>query len=66
MLATTLNGKTFSRKNKSDDSDKFYGKGAFARDVVAKQASSIDFTKFRAILDRVVKALDDYEKRQKK
>ncbi|MGC0075830.1 retron Ec67 family RNA-directed DNA polymerase/endonuclease, partial [Ralstonia pseudosolanacearum] len=49
-LATVLNGKTFNRKNKSDDSDKFYGKGAFARDVVAKQASTIDFTKFQAIL----------------
>ncbi|RBB35983.1 hypothetical protein DPV79_26930 [Burkholderia reimsis] len=65
-LATQLNGKTFNRSNKSDDSDKFYGKGAFARDVVAKQANTIDFTKFRAILDRVMKVLDHYEESQKK
>ncbi|TDG02177.1 RNA-directed DNA polymerase [Paraburkholderia guartelaensis] len=63
-LETELNGKKFNRNNKLDDS-KEYGKAAFARDVVAKNAATIDFTKFHAIFDRVMKVLDDYEARRK-
>lgn len=64
-LATELNSKKFNRKNKNDDSEDFYSKAAFARDVIAKGASSIDFSKFSSILDRVEKVLDDYEVRWK-
>jgi RNA-directed DNA polymerase len=64
-LATELNSKKFNRKNKNVDSEDFYSKAAFARDVVAKGASTIDFSKFKVILDRIVKVLDDYEIRRK-
>jgi len=64
-LATELNGKKFNRKNKSEDSTDFYSKAAFARDVVAKGASTIDFSGFKVILDRIEKVLDDYEVRRK-
>jgi RNA-directed DNA polymerase len=59
--AITLNGKTFSRKD--EDSSKHYGKAAFARDVVAKHAESIDFNGFRPILDRLRDVLLDYATR---
>src|SRR5690606_10041507 len=64
-LETELNGKKFNRTNKSNESQEHYGKAAFARDVIAKNAGNIDFTKFRVILDRVVTVLDDYETRRK-
>lgn len=60
-LAYKLNGKTFSR-NKDIDELKQYGKAPFALQVVAKNADTIDFTKFQVILDRVVKVLEDYKK----
>ncbi|APW37050.1 hypothetical protein RD110_07445 [Rhodoferax koreense] len=59
--AVTLNGKTFSRQD--EDSSKHYGKAAFARDVVAKNADSIDFNGFRSILDRLRDVLLDYPTR---
>lgn len=64
-LETELNGKKFNRTNKSNESQEHYGKAAFARDVIAKNAGNVDFTKFRVILDRVVTVLDDYETRRK-
>ncbi|MDO9220795.1 MAG: retron Ec67 family RNA-directed DNA polymerase/endonuclease [Thiobacillus sp.] len=60
-LEMPLNGKTFKRKMEGDDSKKYYGKAPFAIDVVAKQAGTIDFKGFKAILDRVVNVIDDYE-----
>lgn len=59
--AVTLNGKTFSRKD--EDTSKHYGKAAFARDVIAKNAGSIDFNGFRPILDRLRDVLIDYTTR---
>ncbi|WP_162241971.1 retron Ec67 family RNA-directed DNA polymerase/endonuclease [Duganella sp. Leaf126] len=64
-LATELNSKKFNRKNKKEDSEDFYSKAAFARDVVAKGASTIDFGNFKVILDRIEKVLDDYAVRRK-
>ena len=64
-LATELNSKKFNRKNKNEDSEDFYSKAAFARDVIAKGAGTIDFSKFTVILDRIEKVLDDYEVRRK-
>jgi len=61
-LAMTLGTKTFSRAKKIDDT-KEYGKAAFAREIVAKQASSIDFSGFTQILDRINAVLTDYAKK---
>jgi RNA-directed DNA polymerase len=63
-LEKELNLKTFNRKNNVEDSEKFYGKAAFARDVVAKEFGTIDFSKFKAILDRIENVLDDYQVRR--
>jgi RNA-directed DNA polymerase len=60
-LATTLNGKTFNR-SKTIDETKHYGKSAFAREVVEKNAATINFTEFKKILDRIVAVIADYAK----
>lgn len=62
-LATRLNGKTFSREKETDNENE-YGKARFALNVVAKNAETIDFSKFKPILDRLVKVLDDYKGRR--
>ena len=59
ILKTTLNGKTFDPSKDMDDT-KHYSKAAFARDVVAKNASSINFSNFQGILDRVDAVVKDY------
>jgi hypothetical protein len=58
-LETKLNGKTFDPRNDTD-SAKHYGKAAFARDVVAKGSTTIDFSGFLGVLDRIVEAMVDY------
>lgn len=58
-LATKLNGKSFERKNEVDN-ELHYGKSAFARDVVAKNAGTIDFNGFKPILDRIEAVIKDY------
>lgn len=63
-LAIPWNGKTFSRE-KDVDGSAHYGKATFAVQVVAKNAGTINFTKFEKILDRVVKVIDDYESKCK-
>ena len=60
-LATTLNGKTFSRA-KDIDETKHFGKTAFARDVVEKNAGTLDFIGFKGILDRVAAVVADHVK----
>ena len=59
VLQAVLNGKTF---NPTDDKDneKNYGKAAFARDVVAKNAGTIDFSAFSEILNRINLVIADY------
>lgn len=64
-LATLLNGKKFNRTNKDVDNAQFYSKAAFSRDVVAKEADTIDFSAFAAILDRVVMVIQDYQIRRR-
>lgn len=59
VLNVVLNGKTFNPGNDKDN-DKSYGKAAFARDVVAKNAATIDFSAFSEILNRINWALADY------
>lgn len=61
-LETKLSGKEFDWGKDKDD-DKHYSKAAFARDVVAKNADSIDFSKFKSILDPVVAVINDYAKK---
>lgn len=58
-LATVLNGKTFDA-TKDADNEKHYSKAAFARDVIAKHANTIDFSEFKQILDRVVAVINNY------
>ncbi|MET3167223.1 retron Ec67 family RNA-directed DNA polymerase/endonuclease [Paraburkholderia terricola] len=60
-LKEELNGRKFDRSNHTDDKPGFYGKGHFARDVVAKKAGTINFDGFKAILDRIIKVTDDYQ-----
>ena len=61
-LATVLNGKTFERKNDADNAH-HYGKAAFARDVVAKNSSTISFKGFEPILERIEAVIKDYAAR---
>jgi hypothetical protein len=61
-LSEKLGTKTFSRDAKLDTT-KHFGKAAFAREVVEKKASSIDFSGFSRILDGVVAVMADYAKR---
>ena len=61
-LKTKLSGKEFDWGKDKDDA-KHYSKAAFARDVVAKNAQNIDFSRFRNILDRVVAVINDYAKK---
>jgi RNA-directed DNA polymerase len=60
-LSATLNGKTFSREKDIDEA-KHYGKTAFARDVVEKNAGTVDFSGFKGILDRVAAVVAAYIK----
>ncbi|NKA92042.1 RNA-directed DNA polymerase [Ralstonia solanacearum] len=61
-LATKLGTKSFSREKKIDETTQ-YGKAAFAREVIEKNAGSIDFSRFSAILDRIAAVLADYSKK---
>lgn len=61
-LATQLNGKSFERKNDADNQH-HYGKAAFARDVVAKNAATIDFGGFQPILERIESVIKHYSAR---
>ena len=63
-LAHKLNGKTFSREKKIDESTQ-YGKSPFALEVVSKNTDTIDFAKFKPILDRLIKVMDDYKVKHK-
>lgn len=60
-LATVLKGKPFSPSNKYD-SKTHYGKADFAYKVIQPKADTIDFSGFKAILDRIVDVLDEHTK----
>jgi RNA-directed DNA polymerase len=62
-LKKLLNDKTFSREKKFDET-KHFGKAAFALNIVAKNAKTIDFKKFKPVIGRLIKAMDDYEIRR--
>lgn len=60
-LATVLKGKSFNPVNKFDPKTN-YGKADFAYKVVQPNADKIDFTGFKAILDRFVDVIDEHLK----
>jgi hypothetical protein len=59
-LKKPLNGKTFNASNKLDIS-KEYGKEILAKAVIKPNATSIDFSGFDPLLDRIIAVLDDYK-----
>jgi len=59
LLATKLNGKSFDPKKKHSD-DTHYGKVAFADSVVRANASTVDFSGFEGLLERIEAVLKHY------
>lgn len=58
LLSMTIDGKTFSRESKFDNK-KHFGKAVFA-DHVSKNYRDIDFTKFKPMLNEMVKIIKNY------
>ena len=56
LLATKLNGKSFDPKKDHGD-DTHYGKVAFAESVVRANASTVDFSDFEELMERIEAAL---------
>lgn len=61
VLSTEINGKKFNRNNTGHNTQQFYGKSIFAKAIVQKNQSSINFNNFRTILDLVEIVIDDYK-----
>ncbi len=59
-LAIELSGKKFNYKNQAIDESSEYGKAYFAQHVVKPNASTIDFSGFDELLDRVRQVLNHY------
>lgn len=59
LLATKLNGKSFDPKKDHGD-DTHYGKVAFAESVVRANASTVDFSGFEELLERIEAVLKHY------
>lgn len=60
-LSVQLNGKKFE-PGKDADNATHYGKAAFARDVIAKNPSDVDFSGFDGILGRIADVIEHYSK----
>lgn len=60
VLATKLDGKFFSKDNDLD-SLTHYGKLVFADRVIRPSIDTIDFSKFRQLLNRIVSVIKDYK-----
>lgn len=60
ILNTQLNDKTFSKSNSFNPKTQ-YGKHIFATEVVKRHSSTIDFSEFGVILDRIVLSINDYK-----
>ncbi|HMR31291.1 MAG TPA: hypothetical protein PKA09_10065, partial [Geminicoccus sp.] len=56
---TELEGQRFDPNRKAADKGT-YGKAVFAEKVIRPAADSIDFSRFKHLLDRIVAVLDDY------
>jgi hypothetical protein len=57
VLAVELDGKKFDPQKKHNEAGK-YGKARFAEKVIRPNVSSIDFTKFSPLLERIAAVLD--------
>ncbi|VWL97055.1 retron Ec67 family RNA-directed DNA polymerase/endonuclease [Burkholderia lata] len=62
VLQKQLNGKTFNPSNSGINHATEYGKAFFAQHVVKKGAEGIDFSGFKVLLDRIVKAVEHSSK----
>lgn len=62
VLTKPLDGKTFD-DDKDADKDLHFGKVVFAKKIVVPMVGEINWEGFRPLLDRVVKVLDDYDKK---
>lgn len=60
ILATKLGGKEFSRSDSFDNSTQ-YGKHIFAEHVIKKNATTIDFSGFDSILERIAMVINQHE-----
>ena len=59
LLTTKLRGKTFTLKTRFDNK-KHYGKFIFAKTVVEKNYTQIDFSGFSTTLERISKVIDSH------
>lgn len=62
LLNEKYKGRSFSLSN-SWDEEKEYGKSIFAKEIVLKKASLINFNGFSLLLDRIEAAIADYAKK---
>ncbi len=62
VLGTRISGKTFSKKDDFSDMT-HYGKNIFAQEVVKKNISTIDFSKFVPLLSSIEAAIAHWEAR---
>lgn len=59
-LSLKINGKFFDKSNKADSQHR-YGKYYFSEHVIKKNQSTIDFSGFNAVLERLNQAIEDYQ-----
>lgn len=64
-LETKLSGKTFDPINEKIDPNKSYGKIAFATQVVQKNISTIDFSGFTPLLERIDAVVEDFDSKHR-
>lgn len=62
LLNEKYEGRSFSLSN-DWDKDKEYGKSIFAKEIILKKASLINFNGFSSLLDRIEAAIADYTKK---
>jgi len=60
LLNETVGGRNFNPKNRDNDTATEYGKGTFAREVVAKKKAEIDFSNFDPLLAAIRDAMADF------
>lgn len=58
-----LNGKSFNADEKTFNPKLHYGKNAFAEEVIKKIWKSTNFNNFSPLLERIVEAINDYDKK---
>lgn len=63
-LAIKIDGKSFNRSDEKA-TETTYGKAVFAREVVEKMASSINFEGFVPLLDRIAKVIESHYAQRK-